>query len=128
MNKGEIWVSNGLDGQYGALIGDRAEAQDEPERGTKWACILLTKTGPGTYTKHAGRVSTVVDPSAFYTGEGFVFEEEYSKYNRLTAPGEVRMVDLADNPAFTTTTSSPPTDGYVVLGADYERNETDADR
>jgi hypothetical protein len=74
MQKNEIWVSNFWDGRNGVLVGDRVEPN-------VWECIYLIRVGEREFAKdEGGRVSSRIDSSAYYMGEGQILEEEFSKF------------------------------------------------
>jgi hypothetical protein len=76
MNAGEIWTYN--DGLHAVLIKNRPQSQPCPDNGIVWEVEhLLTGADHQYHRTRGGRVSSVVDPSAYYTGEGTIFENEY---------------------------------------------------
>jgi len=74
MKTGEVWISDFWDGRNGVLIGSQVEPN-------VWECTYLLRVSEKEYAKdEGGRVSSRIDPSAFYTGEGQLYEEEFSKF------------------------------------------------
>jgi len=74
MNTGEIWISDFWDGKHGVIVGTIVGPN-------VWECVYLIRVNENEYAKDGGgRVSTRVDPSAFYMGEGQIYEEEFSKF------------------------------------------------
>jgi len=108
MEKGEIWVSDFWDGRNGALIGDSIEKN-------VWECKYLIKVSATEYAFDAGgRRSSRIDPSEFYTGEGQLFEDMFSKfYHKVTG---IRIVPKPSVIPVTTSNFSDLDDtNYTVI-------------
>ena len=95
MQKGEIWISDFDGGKTGYLIGDSVEPN-------VWGHVSLIKVKDGEYTiNKGGRVSSRIDPSAYYTGEGQLFESEFSKFHH-----KVEGIKIIPKPDCTSITES----------------------
>ena len=95
MEKGEIWVSNFWDGRNGVIIGNRLEPN-------MWACTYLIKVNELEYALDTGnRVSSRIDPEAYYSEEGRIFEDMFSKFYHV-----VKGVKIVPKPEITVVTTS----------------------
>lgn len=74
MKKGEIWVSDFWEGHHAVLIGDWVGPN-------LWECTYLVKIEEKKYAKDpGGRVTGNPQDSSYYTGEGRVIEDAFSKF------------------------------------------------
>ena len=90
MQKGEIWVSDFDEGKAGYLIG----ACVEPG---VWERTSLIKIKNGEYAlDKGGRVSSRIDPAAYYTGEGQLFEYEFSKFHHKVEGLKIKILTASN--------------------------------
>ena len=58
----------------------------EKIKDNEWTCVHLVKSGEKKYMRQTGRVSSRVDPSAYYTGDGIVYENRILECYSLASP------------------------------------------
>jgi hypothetical protein len=101
MKKGEIWVSNFWEGRQAVLIGNRVEPN-------LWDCKYLVKIKDKEYAyDEGGRVTGNPYDTSYYTGEGRVIEDVFSKFYH--PEGGIEIVPMPESSPVDTVSSGDST-------------------
>ncbi len=90
MEKDEIWISDFWGGKHGVILGNRVGPNTRE-------CVYLIKIRENQYAiDRGGRVSTLIDSGAVYTGDGLIYESEFSKFYHKSE-GIINIVPLPED-------------------------------